>query len=615
MPRDLVELKKQVKAASDIVDVISGYLPVSPAGKIFKCLCPFHNDSRPSMQVDRGYQNYHCWACGAKGDVFDFVEKYEKVGFKEAMAILARRANIPLEAATPQDEHKVKLFEVMQWAQYEYQQLYLESPVAEAARKYVGERRLAGPTVRQFGLGFAPIDGNWLVERAARDGVPTDVLVEVGLIGERDENRGYYDRFRDRVMFPIADMQGRTVGFGGRILPSSPYAARGPKYYNSAETPLFRKSECLYGLHLARHAGAQAGTLAVVEGYTDVMAAHQAGVTHVVATMGTALNASHVAQLRRYVPKVVLVFDADDGGTTGVDRALEIFVSQDAELAVATLPDGLDPADLFGTPGGADAFRAALKNAVDALDFKLDQLLARETSGGVDAARRMVDAVLGVMALAPAVPNQSAALKQELIVTRLAHRLGVRLEVVRKRLSELQLERRRQAAKEAERQRAMPAAARVTMPPKGIASQRTTLEKQLLQILLADPHYVADAMKSVPAESVEHSGIRRIIAELYALCESGVPADMDGLRVRLMDRPDLASAALDNQHVGRNMNERASYFPKVIASFARLSDDAARKTIKEQMADIRPDDPDASAKMRRLLDRAKKPTDPAGHTP
>src|SRR5581483_388274 len=145
----------------------------------------------------------------------------------------------------------------------------------------------------------------------------------------RDENRGFYDRFRDRVMFPIRDVRGRTVGFGGRVLPDSPLAARGPKYYNSADTPLFSKSDLLYGLDLARHPGSQAGFLAVVEGYTDVMMAHQCGVANVVATMGTALNARHVTQLRRYAPKVVLVFDADAGGQTGVDRALEIFVSQD----------------------------------------------------------------------------------------------------------------------------------------------------------------------------------------------------------------------------------------------------------------------------------------------
>ena len=156
-------------------------------------------------------------------------------------------------------------------------------------------------------------------------------LQEVGLLGEREEGKGFYDRFRDRVIFPIRDVRGQTVGFGGRILPASPYATRNPKYYNSSDTPLFKKQELLSGLDLARHAASSEGYLAVVEGYTDVMMAHQHGVAHVVATMGTALNATHVYQLRRYVPRVVLVFDADAAGKTAVDRALETFVSQEVE--------------------------------------------------------------------------------------------------------------------------------------------------------------------------------------------------------------------------------------------------------------------------------------------
>src|SRR5205085_11532722 len=159
--------------------------------------------------------------------------------------------------------------------------------------------------------------------------------------------QGWYDRFRDRILFPIRDVRGHTVGFGGRVLPSSPLAARAPKYYNSCDTPLFKKSEQLYGIDEARHAALKAGYLAVVEGYTDVLMAHQLGVPEVVATMGTALNARHVQQLRRHAPRVVLVFDADAGGETGVDRALEIFVGQDVALRIATLPAGLDPCDLL----------------------------------------------------------------------------------------------------------------------------------------------------------------------------------------------------------------------------------------------------------------------------
>jgi DNA primase len=466
----------------------------------------------------------------------------------------------------------------MNWAAGEYQKFFLDHPEATEARKYLTERKLSGPTVRQFGVGFAPLDGEWLVNRARTDAVPMETLVEVGLIAERDESRGYYDRFRDRIIFPIRDVQGRTVGFGGRILPSSPYAQRGPKYYNSAETPLFKKSECLFGIDQARHAGSKEGYLAVVEGYTDVMAAHQNGVNHVVATMGTALNASHVAQLRRYVPKVVLVFDADEGGMSGVDRALEIFVGQDAELAVASLPDGLDPADLLGRDGGKNEFCTALQAGRDALEFKLDRLLANQAPG-IEGARKMIDAVLGILALAPAVPSSEAQIKRELILTRLAHRLNLPLKIVRDRHTELQAEARRKqrVANDAPK----PAAPARPQP----AGPQTVLERQLLQLLLAEPTFVPVASAAIPADAIEHSGIRRIIEELYILASDGI-ADLDGLRLRVLDRPDLYRAALDNQSLGRGIPDRPAYLQKVIAGFAKLREDTEKAKLKTGLASV-----------------------------
>ena len=253
------------------------------------------------------------------------------------------------------------MLDVMRWAQTQFQECLLDAPQADAARLYLGERRLAGETVRRFGLGFAPALGEWLVGKAANAGMPADLLETLGLIGKRNEGRGYYDRFRDRVMFPIRDIRGQTVGFGGRILPTSSQLQREnppPKYYNSAETPLFAKSDQLYGIDLARDPATKIGYLAIVEGYTDVMMAHQHGVNHVVATMGTALNARHIKKIRNLVQRVVLVFDADAGGEGGVDRALEVFVSQDLDLRVATLPEGLDPCDLFVAQGPEQIGRA-----------------------------------------------------------------------------------------------------------------------------------------------------------------------------------------------------------------------------------------------------------------
>ena len=612
MPSDLVELTKQIKAHSDIVAVVGSYLAVKPAGNVFKALCPFHSDSRPSLDIDPKRQRYRCWACGAHGDAFQFVMHMEKVGFTEARAILAARAGIKLDTAqSPQDHHRTRLLEVMRWAQAKYHATLLDDPLAEAARKYLGGRKLAGKTVRDFGLGFAPIAGDWLVKLAAAERIDTEALVEVGLTAPRQENRGYYDRFRDRVMFPIKDVRGQVIAFGGRIMPESPFAARAPKYYNSAETPLFSKSDVLYGLDVARHAGTVAGYLAVVEGYTDVMMAHQCGVPQVVATMGTALNARHVAQLRRYVPKVVLVYDADAGGLTGVDRALEIFVSHDVELAVATLPEGLDPCDLLVRPGGAETFKQILTSASDALDFKLNRLLERDVTASVEGTRRVVDEVLGVMAAAPPLPSQGAQVKQELIVTRLAHRLGLRQETVWARLGELKNERRKKELQAVQKGVAaptpMPGAARVTKPI-GEARQKTdptlAAELQLLELLLAHPAFVPQASVAVGPEQVTHTGIRRILTELYAAQAAGLVPDIDALRERLADRPDLFEAAAQRQFIGQSMREPEQWLGRILRRFEEMKTEALRKSVKEQLASANEDE--ATELLRRLQETQKK---------
>jgi DNA primase len=611
VPSDPVELTKQIKAASDIVAVVGSYLTVHPAGSTFKALCPFHQDTRPSLDVDPKRQRYRCWACGAHGDAFMFVQHMEKVGFTEARAILALRAGIKLdETPSPQDHHRTRLLEVMRWAQAKYQAALLDDPIAEAARKYLGERKLSGKTVRDFGLGFAPLLlGDWLTKLAAAEKISDELLVEVGLTAPSQSGRGFYDRFRDRVIFPIRDVRGQTIAFGGRIMPESPLATRHPKYYNSADTPLFSKSDVLYGLDMARHAGTTAGYLAVVEGYTDVMMAHQCGVPQVVATMGTALNARHVAQLRRYVPKVVLVYDADAGGFTGVDRALEIFVSQDVELAVATLPEGLDPCDLLVRAGGVETFKQILTSATDALDFKLNKLLTRDAQGSshthsVEGTRRVIDEVLGIMARAPQLASKAAQVKRELIVTRLAHRLGVRQETVWARFGELKSEKQ-----QAEKQQAMKdsllvqaAAARHTKPVDGAVKPKSgpavAVERQLVEILLANPRLVPKAEVAITSEEITHSGLRRMLSELYAAQASGVVPDIDALREKLTDRPDLFESANKMLFVGQQMQEPDQWLERILRRFAELKIEAEQKRIKEQLAAA--SDDEAKDLLRRL---------------
>ncbi|HKI34422.1 MAG TPA: DNA primase [Gemmataceae bacterium] len=566
-------LIRQVKEANDIVHVVGSYVALRPVGATWKGLCPFHDDHRPSFDVDPRRQRYRCWSCNKSGDVISFVQEHERITFPEALELLARRAGIPLEnqGASPQAQGRALMLETIRWAAEQFQRCLLDDALAEQARQYLGERRLLGETVRRFGLGFAPPAGDWLVQRGRADGVGFDLLEEVGLLARRMQGNGHYCRFRDRVMFPIRDALGRTVGFGGRILPTSPELPRAPKYYNSAETPLFNKSEQLYGLDAAKAAAGKAGYLAVVEGYTDVLMAHQMGVSQVVATMGTALNARHVHKLRLFAPRVVLVFDADAGGDTGVDRALEIFAGQEVDLAVATLPDGLDPCDLLVTRG-VDPFRQALETAADALDFKLRQVTADGAAEGVEGRRRAADAVLAIIALAPELAGQSGAMKRELMVTRIAQRLGLRETTVRARLDELR--QRRQRAEE-KRRDPEPAGERRSPPP-------APHERQLLEVLLADPGLVPAALAEVGVEEIAHLGLRQLLAGLYALQAEGEPPTLDLLRARL-DNPRLAAAALEFQEIGRANPNRDATLRQLLAEFRRRRLQPVKQELQNQL--------------------------------
>jgi DNA primase len=578
LPDNRGSLIQQVKDASDIVDVIGNYVNLRQAGTTYKGLCPFHDDHNPSFTVDPKRQRYRCWSCQKNGDVIFFIQEHERIGFTEALELLARRAGITLEkrAESPQKRQRALMLDGVRWAADLYQRCLLDSPLADSARRYLGERRLAGETVRRFGLGFAPPNGDWLVRNANGAGVSLDLLEQVGLIAQRSDQTGHYDRFRDRVLFPIRNPRGETVGFGGRILPTSPFAQKAPKYYNSTDTELFSKSEQLYGIDLARQAGAKAGYLAVVEGYTDVLMAHQNGVCQVVATMGTALNARHVQQLRRFAERVVLVFDADEGGDSGVDRALEVFASQEVDLRIATLPTGQDPCDLL-VEKGAEPFVKALENAVDALEFKLNQVLKPDEIRGVDERLAGMEAVLRIIALAGTLPGPSGAIKRELMIGRIAKRLALKDETVWARLRELESERQERPARVSESD-VQQAPRSAPAPPE---------EMELLTVLLADPLLVSAAAAEVRPEALRHPGLRRLLEGLYGLQAEGRPPTLDLLRDRI-DEPRLIAKALEWQEIGLSNSDRPAWFQMIVQEFRRKRQVAPRvEELKNQLhADI-----------------------------
>lgn len=571
-----------IKQANDIVAVVGGYISLKPHGQTYKGLCPFHEDNRPSFDVDPRRQRYRCWACGNYGDVISFIQEHEHVSFMEAVELLAHRAGISLqsndETQSKAYEARMQMFEVMQWAWQIYHECYLDDPEAEAARAYLGSRHLLGPTARTFGVGYAPASGDWLTRRASKDKVSFDLLEQLGLIAKRTHGPGYYDRFRERVLFPIRNLVGQPIGFGGRILPQSPVADRAPKYYNSPDTPLFNKSEVLFGLDQARTAASKAGFLAVVEGYTDVLMAHQCGIPQTVATMGTALTTRHVQQLRRFVPKVILVFDADAGGSTGVDRALEIFASQEVELLIATLPDKLDPCDLLSQPDGVERFEQCLRQASDALTFKLEQVLQHESMHSIEGQRRAVEAVLGVLALTPELPGQAGAVKRELIVSRIARRLMLKEETVWSRLEEIRRNQRRAGDRHE--------SSKVSREnPVDNAQQQAPSapeERQLIEVLLAEPDLVEVAAKAVRVEEIKHPGLRKLLEGLYALQAAGEPPTLDQLRPQLENR--LAEWAMKQQDLGHaNPVNRTAWLDQIVGIFRQRKVKAEKQELQDRL--------------------------------
>jgi DNA primase len=591
-----VDAVSVVKQANDIVEVIGEYVALRRMGRTYKGLCPFHDDHHPSMDVDPGRQRFRCWSCGKYGDVITFVQEREHLDFREALQMLAQRARIQLPAWNgPQDnDGRAQMLDLMKWAEQEYHRYFLEAPQAEAARKYVQERGLSPETVEKYALGYAPNSWEWIAQRAFQAGWKPDLVAKAGLVSQREGAFTFYDRFRDRVMFPIRDVRGRVVGFGGRILPGSPAASNAPKYYNSTDTPLFTKSDHLYGLDRARDAGNKLGYLAVVEGYTDVLMAHQHGVLHVVATLGTALNERHIAQLKRYVQRVVLVFDADAGGYRGVDQALEQFVSNDLELAIATLPEGMDPCDLL-VARGPQPFLDALENAVDALEFKLQQEMTSPAMSTVEGRRRALDHILSVLARVPAEASKDQQVKRELILGRVAQRIGLKEELLWERLGEL-----RKTLPTLRNGRPQPTQASDSAPRSAPASP---IERELLECLLAEPRLVSRAMDEVPAEALRHPGLRRLLEECYGLVRSGVPVNVDTLRFRLSDNRSLSEFVMVLQSRGQAIDNRSSWLEELLREFRRRQVASQADELKGRLRTMPSDGPPPIELLRQLQEK------------
>jgi len=424
IPDDTV---REVRERADIVSVVADYVSLRKSGTNFQGLCPFHGEKSPSFNVNPGRGIFHCFGCGVGGDVYAFIMRVEGLVFPEAVKFLAKRVGITIEdrPLTPVEKRRVDekelCYRVTELAAQFYRNVLVEGAAGEPGRSYLARREVAAETAAAYRLGYAAEGWDALVRHLEKSGVQLEMAEKLGLI-RRKERGGYYDLFRNRLLFVIADSQGRPIGFGGRVLDDSL-----PKYINSPESPIYHKSDVLFGLDLAKPAMREQGAAIVVEGYFDHLALFQAGVKNAVATCGTALTPSHLKLLQRYAGKAYTLFDADSAGKKATFRAMELFLEESFPAYVVELTAGEDP-DSFLRKEGGSAFAERLKRALPIFEYFYRDLVKQAAPGGIEGRVKVVEE------LAPRLAKIDNQVERELYTKEIARVLGINEGVLRKRV-------------------------------------------------------------------------------------------------------------------------------------------------------------------------------------
>jgi len=525
----------EIVARSDIVEVIGARVPLKKSGREFKACCPFHNEKTASFWVSPDKQFYHCFGCGAHGTVLGFLMQYEKLEFLEAVADLAERAGleVPREAQPGgRDAGSVDLHEIMAGAARFFSQNLQDDA---RARAYLEGRGVETGIAAKFGLGYAPDAWSALLTRFGTDDAARQRLLQVGLIIERDtrggeRQSGFYDRFRDRLMFPIRDARGRVLAFGGRVIDQGE-----PKYLNSPETPLFHKGRELYGLYEARQARTDFKRLMIVEGYMDVVRLHQAGITYAVATLGTATTQEHLNKIFRITSEVIFCFDGDRAGRAAAWRALEnaLGLARDGrELKFLFLPDGEDP-DTLVAAEGAEGFERRLKSALPLSEYLLRQLTEQVDLTHVDGRAKLA-------ALArPLFGRMPEGVYRELLTDRLA----AQIQMPAAKLKALLLaeggkrEDRRPDAEPSAQTRGLERGGRL-----GISAGRGNLLRQAILLVLHHPTAAKAVKDPGVLAGLDRPGVG-VLQELLEQAGATAAPSTGSLLERWRDRPEFARLA------------------------------------------------------------------------
>ena len=550
MPRnhEAEAVRDRIRDATDIVDLVSEHVQLTRRGRNFLGLCPFHEEKTPSFSVNPDRQFYHCFGCGVGGDVFKFIQEIDRVTFVEAVKFLAERAGIALpERSGPSREETEaadELYRANDLAQKYFHHLLLNDDVSASARTYLQTRGLTGETIARFGLGYAPPEWDALLKVAGRRGLNPQILERAGLALPRSTGSDHYDRFRDRIAFPIANLSDRTIAFGARALQPD----QEPKYLNSPETPIYHKGRMLYGLSITRDAIRRQDAVLVVEGYMDLISLAQAGIQHVVATSGTALTEDHGRLLARFARQVVLLFDGDAAGSTAAMRAVEVLLGTGLDARVVSLPAEHDP-DTFVQEHGPDSLLKRAENAQSVLDFYLEQLAQQHDLASVEGKARAVER------LKPLLAKPRDAVRRDLLLREVAERLSVDEQSLR---HDLQASMRRP-----QRPHMAP-----TEPSPTAAPDPPRHELEFIGLLFNLPQLIPETVREVAPDSLSDARTQALCRTLFDHHAHGKAIDLGMIISELEDdalarlAAQCAAQGFDEEQVERQWRDYLLYFRK-----------------------------------------------------
>lgn len=511
IPEDKIS---EIQNSVDIVDIVSEMVLLKQTGRNFTGLCPFHSEKAPSFSVSREKQIFYCFGCGAGGNVFSFLMKHQGLSFVEAVKKLARRTGIEIPDHEMNPVIKKRIAEKEQIYDFNKEavvffQKSLKGNTGNRAFNYLRNRGIRDEMIDLFQMGFAPRGWDNLVQFFSKKKIPLDAVEKAGLIASKQSGRGFYDRFRERIIFPIFNTHSRVVGFGGRVMDESL-----PKYLNTPETPIFNKSKNLYGLNITKMACREASAAFLTEGYFDLVALYQHGIKNVVATLGTALTSDHIRILKGFVKKVILVFDSDNAGAKAASRSIPLFRQENVEAQVMVLPKGHDP-DSFVFKFGAEAFYKAADKALGIMPYLMESAVAEH---GLSSEGKL--AVISKMK--GPLSSISDSVARSIYIKELSERIGVEqsvvLETIRKESQKNQSGKR--FSKDANLECRFARPAREQASERSLVGSGHKAEMKIVSMMIQCPEMLKDIMACDVLDMFEDKNLKAVGNAILLLHES-----------------------------------------------------------------------------------------------